>query len=118
MTIPYTSLWGSTVARKEDIKNNWYFECRCERCSAEDDWGSGLDTVRCGAGACGGWLAPDRDNSWACDICQKTLHWENIVTMETHIKGELEVGFSIISQYAIIAVLITSRTLQQLNLTR
>ena len=38
--------------------------------------------------------------------------------METHIKGELEVGFSIISQYAIIAVLITSRTLQQLNLTR
>ena len=93
MTIPYTSLWGSTVARKQDIKNNWYCECRCERCSAEDDWGSHLDTVSCDA--CGGWMAPDRDNSWVCDICQKTLNWENIVTMETHIKEELEVGFQL-----------------------
>ena len=106
MTIPYTSLWGSTVARKQDIKNNWYFECRCERCSAEDDWGSHLDTVSCAA--CGGWVAPDRDNSWVCDICQKTLNWENIVTMETHIKEELEVGFQLYLKYAIQTVLILS----------
>ena len=47
LTLAYTSLWGSEVARRQDLVRNWFFVCRCERCESDDDWGSHLDTVRC-----------------------------------------------------------------------
>ena len=92
LTIPYTSLWGSSVARKEDIVNNWYFQCSCDRCGSEDDWGSHLDTVRCQEQDCQGWMSPNNDNFWKCLECGHCIKREQVLEMEELIKDRVEVA--------------------------
>ena len=91
LTITYTSLWGSSVARKEDISNNWYFRCSCDRCEDRNDFGSNLDTLKCLNNKCEGWLLPTSEKYWRCDTCNTTTDLNDVMEIERPIRKELEV---------------------------
>ena len=56
ITITYTNLLGSSVARRKDIQENWFFDCRCQRCLSQDDFGSNTHSWKCDVSSCKGWI--------------------------------------------------------------
>ena len=65
-----------TVLRRTKIKNNWKFDCVCDRCSDKTEFGTNLNTVKCQLcvkqGSCGYILPLDPleyDGEWECQKC-------------------------------------------------
>ena len=94
LTITYCSLLGSSVARREDITNNWYFTCQCDRCS-DQDRGANLDTWWCHQPDCGGLISPENTArpSFVCGACSHRVEHENILEKEKIIRHSLDVSF-------------------------
>ena len=72
ITITYTDLLGSSVARKKDIQENWFFQCQCQRCLSPDDFGSNTDSWKCDVSSCGGWITSSANQSLCCDCGAET----------------------------------------------
>ncbi|XP_075213241.1 SET domain-containing protein SmydA-8-like [Lycorma delicatula] len=83
-------LWG-TQDRREHLKQNKYFDCKCERCSDPTELGSYISALKCHGllqdNTCSGWqlpIAPLEDSEWKCDKCPVTLKSDeakNLVSM-------------------------------------
>ena len=94
LTITYSNLLGSSVSRREDITNNWYFSCTCSRCSSQD-FGSELDSWRCGQPGCDGLLRPESLShrpDYVCRDCHHRLESSVILQREATIQHRLEVS--------------------------
>ena len=68
ITITYTNLLGSSVARRSDIQKNWFFDCQCARCLSPDDFGANTDSWKCDDSSCEGWVRPEEER-WRCCDC-------------------------------------------------
>ena len=69
ITITYCNLLGSSIARKRDIQENWFFDCQCQRCLSPDDFGSNTDSWKCDVGSCGGWVKTSAAEQRLCGDC-------------------------------------------------
>ncbi len=75
ITIQYISFMYGQLRRRSDIRDCWFFQCACARCTDPTEMGSNLSAHRCGAKeGCGGSVLPregsrDLDADWACTQC-------------------------------------------------
>ena len=72
ITITYTSLLGSSEARRRDIQTNWFFDCHCQRCLSQDDFGSNTDSWKCDVNSCDGWIKPAANERICCNCKAET----------------------------------------------
>ena len=72
ITITYTNLLGSSEARRRDIQTNWFFDCQCQRCLSQDDFGSNTDSWKCDVKSCEGWIKPAANERICCDCGAET----------------------------------------------
>ena len=72
ITITYTNLLGSSEARRRDIQKNWFFDCQCQRCLSQDDFGSNTDSWKCDVKSCEGWIKPAANERICCDCGAET----------------------------------------------
>ncbi|XP_037973251.2 SET domain-containing protein SmydA-8 [Plutella xylostella] len=70
------ALWG-TQARRQHLKDNKYFACKCPRCSDPTELGTYLSAMKClgdGNNACNGIHLPedplDEETDWVCCECR------------------------------------------------
>ena len=95
LTITYSGLLGSSVARREDINNNWFFTCICDRCSSQD-FGSHLDSWRCRQPHCHGLLQPETVQhrpDYVCRECGQRKEFSHILEREKTIQQRLAVSY-------------------------
>ena len=48
LTITYTNLLMPTFMRRQKLKENWYFDCACQRCGDRSEFGTCVSAIRCG----------------------------------------------------------------------
>jgi len=73
VTTNYVHLHMGTYLRRERLKENWYFDCVCERCADPSELGTFLDAVKCRECNMGHLLPVNPLNvrsEWACDKCK------------------------------------------------
>lgn len=93
LTVQYLSaLWG-TFKRRKKIKEEWYFDCTCRRCSDPTECGtysSGVQCFDCNTGI----LLPedplDYSSPWACNRCSLAISSSRIQTLVEDIESEVD----------------------------
>lgn len=74
ITTSYVHLHMSNSFRRQKLKDNWYFECKCQRCLDPTEMGTFMDGVKCDSSDCneGFLLMKDPENldsEWMCNGC-------------------------------------------------
>ena len=124
-TINYTHLTDPTSKRNKSLKQNWYFECSCSRCSDPNDAGSNLESVKCGE--CfndekkeqKGYLnrrngKKDQTWEWECSSCGKIKEDEVVETLVKQLLEEKE-GIELMNIPALIEFIRKSETILHTN---
>ncbi len=95
MTIQYISFMYGHLRRRKDIRDCWFFDCRCHRCRDPEELGSRMSAHRCeDAPGCDGDVlpAPEREEGsgdggevvdpleadWRCTGCGKARSAESL----------------------------------------
>ncbi len=76
LSITYVPLHICSLLRRPQLKDNWYFDCRCRRCVDPTELGTFLDAIRCRK-CPSGHLLP-RELTWVCDRCPSTRSKESV----------------------------------------
>ncbi|KAF4128902.1 SET domain-containing protein [Phytophthora infestans] len=88
LTISYVEVLQSTKKRQKILKDSYFFECQCSRCTTEttDDWY--LDGLQCGNKGCPtGVVVLDGDrNNAVCKICGTIRNKEEINRYEQELQ--------------------------------
>lgn len=88
----YYHLFG-TINRREHIRNNWKFDCKCSRCEDPTEYGTFVSGVNCPLCKTGVMLPKEPLNynsKWQCSSCQATELSENIKAIVGSIETEME----------------------------
>lgn len=82
ITNQYMAADKPTFIRRAYLRENWFFDCQCARCSDPTECGSHLSTILCSGAKCGGAVVPanplDQQTSWVCMECETTLCRERV----------------------------------------
>jgi len=82
------ALWG-TFQRREHLKNNKQFWCKCRRCADPTELGTMFSAMRCVSPNCGGYLLPkaplNSTAEWACSNCVGLLSTTQIAELTGHL---------------------------------
>ncbi|XP_311564.5 SET domain-containing protein SmydA-8 [Anopheles gambiae] len=97
ITTTYThSLWG-TQLRREHLKTNKYFACKCSRCSDPTEFGTFLSALRCMGienEPCGGFQLPinplAEDSDWKCNRCPVQITHDQVNFLMSKIGEEVD----------------------------
>ena len=69
-----------TRIRKEFLRQNWYFDCNCKRCTDPTECGSNLSSLVCSKPKCRGAVLPleplNGKSEWVCIECHVNLDAE------------------------------------------
>jgi len=94
-TISYISTLQGNIKRKRKLKEKWFFDCACDRCSDPSEMGSNVSTLLCKI-CC----SPDafvvslgaRDpvSPWGCVKCRKETSAEQIEDVENKVASEMQ----------------------------
>ena len=72
LTVQYLSaLWGN-LKRRRQIKEEWYFDCTCKRCSDRTECGTNISAIKCFECFIGNLLPRDSleySSAWFCSRC-------------------------------------------------
>ena len=84
--------------RRKKIRDEWYFDCECKRCSDPTECGSNISAIMCHE-CFDGIMLPvnslDYESIWRCKTCGFTLDPEAVESMVDAIEQELdEIGNS------------------------
>ena len=80
ITFQYTSPSYGHLKRKSTLKQNWYFDCTCPRCTDPTELGTEFSSLRC-PDSCTGYLSAVTPTShddelsasmWECNVCKKS----------------------------------------------
>merc|ERR1712223_552366 len=100
ISVQYLSaLYGNSKRRKK-IRDEWYFDCVCRRCSDPTERGSFISAVKCGT-CMDGYLLPrnslDYNSNWTCKLldpikegCGNEMNNDNINQIVDEIEEHLE----------------------------
>lgn len=90
LTINYISPVQSTLRRKSKLRDKWFFECRCQRCSNTID--NHVSSLICQINQCGGVLtaANPQLDYWMCSKCGHSIAKDDILYLENGIAKELQ----------------------------
>jgi hypothetical protein len=73
ITNQYMSTDKPTYIRRPYLREKWFFECMCFRCSDPTECGSHLSSLLCAKTKCGGAVVPsnplDNQSNWFCLSC-------------------------------------------------
>jgi len=58
ITIAYTSVVQGRVKRRKKLREKWFFDCCCPRCSDPTEFGSHVSTLKCDNESCSGLVLP------------------------------------------------------------
>ena len=91
LTVQYLSaLWG-TLKRRKKIKEEWYFDCTCKRCSDPTECGTYISAVKC-FDCDNGVLLPEDplnyDSPWLCNKCSLQIVSSRVETLVEDIEAE------------------------------
>lgn len=93
LTINYISPMQGSLKRRMKLRDKWFFECSCARCSSPTDLDSHTSSLLCTAG-CGGVVvstAPlDPSAAWACDKCKLQISPAEVLDVENKIAMKLQ----------------------------
>ncbi|KFB47849.1 hypothetical protein ZHAS_00015897 [Anopheles sinensis] len=97
LSTTYThSLWG-TQLRREHLKTNKYFSCKCERCSDPTELGTFLSALRCmglEGEPCGGFQLPidplSDVSDWKCNNCPVQITYDQVNFLMSKIGEEVD----------------------------
>uniref|UniRef100_A0A182PVE0 MYND-type domain-containing protein n=1 Tax=Anopheles epiroticus TaxID=199890 RepID=A0A182PVE0_9DIPT len=97
LTTTYThSLWG-TQLRREHLKTNKYFTCRCTRCADPTELGTFLSALRCMGmenEPCGGFQLPidplSETSDWKCNRCPVQITHDQVNFLVSKIGEEVD----------------------------
>uniref|UniRef100_A0A182XA70 MYND-type domain-containing protein n=1 Tax=Anopheles quadriannulatus TaxID=34691 RepID=A0A182XA70_ANOQN len=97
ITTTYThSLWG-TQLRREHLKTNKYFACKCSRCSDPTEFGTFFSALRCMGienEPCGGFQLPinplAEDSDWKCNRCPVQITHDQVNFLMSKIGEEVD----------------------------
>uniref|UniRef100_A0A182W8A1 MYND-type domain-containing protein n=1 Tax=Anopheles minimus TaxID=112268 RepID=A0A182W8A1_9DIPT len=97
LTTTYThSLWG-TQLRREHLKTNKYFVCKCERCTDPTELGTFLSSLRCmgvESEPCGGFQLPinplSDTSDWKCNQCPVQVTHDQVNFIMSKIGEEVD----------------------------
>ena len=67
LTMRYADFLDSKYTIQEKLQKEWLFQCRCQRCLDESEFGSNFSSFKC---CCGGFFR-QRANQWKCSECCK-----------------------------------------------
>ncbi|RZF49064.1 hypothetical protein LSTR_LSTR008350 [Laodelphax striatellus] len=91
-------LWG-TDNRREHLKENKYFSCKCTRCKDRTELGTYISALKCHglpgqSEFCGGWQLPEdplhEKSNWTCDKCSATLSYDEAKNLVNMLAMEVE----------------------------
>lgn len=93
LTINYISPMQGSLKRRMKLRDKWFFECSCARCSSPTDLDSHTSSLLCTAG-CGGVVvstAPqDPSAAWACDKCKLQISPAEVLEIENKIAQKMQ----------------------------
>uniref|UniRef100_A0A182JPK7 MYND-type domain-containing protein n=1 Tax=Anopheles christyi TaxID=43041 RepID=A0A182JPK7_9DIPT len=97
LSTTYThSLWG-TQLRREHLKTNKYFTCKCNRCSDPTEFGTFLSALRCMGvenEPCGGFQLPidplSETSDWKCNQCPVQITHDQVNFLVSKIGEEVD----------------------------
>jgi hypothetical protein len=82
-----------SLRRRDKIRNNWKFDCTCERCSDRTEFGSFVNAAKCQK-CTKGFLLPDQaldyDSLWSCDKCPEKVNSCTMMAIVKVLEGEAE----------------------------
>merc|ERR1719464_1973491 len=102
ISVQYLSALYGNFKRRKKIKDEWYFDCVCRRCSDPTERGSFISAVRCTNSNCvDGYLLPqnslDSNSTWTCQYleplkqgCGIEMSSEDISKLVEEIEEHLE----------------------------
>lgn len=99
VTIQYISPSMGNIRRRQQIRENWFFDCTCIRCQDSTELGTFLSAVlcqQCASDAFSGFLLPkdalDYSSSWVCsrEECGAEESGTNITSMVNNMEAEVE----------------------------
>jgi len=92
LTVQYLSALNGNHRRRQKIREEWYFDCSCRRCSDPTECGSFISAVRCFKD-CKGYLLPeeslDYQSLWQCSRCKNEVLQEQVANMVESLEQEL-----------------------------
>eukprot|EP00096_Caligus_rogercresseyi_P012657 TRINITY_DN5373_c0_g1_i1.p1 TRINITY_DN5373_c0_g1~~TRINITY_DN5373_c0_g1_i1.p1 ORF type:complete len:578 (-),score=111.95 TRINITY_DN5373_c0_g1_i1:77-1810(-) len=82
ITKQYVSPLETTNQRRSRISNNWFFDCKCDRCRDPTENGSYVSATRCLKCTGDGTVLPrnplDPKSEWTCDQCSFITNGESV----------------------------------------
>ncbi len=90
LTIRYVDWLECKICLRRDLKEKWFFDCKCERCCSQTDLGTYISSPRC-ATCNDGLYVPvqplDHDSQWQCEACGAKVDKLHITKLETQAKA-------------------------------
>lgn len=92
ITIQYVPPCYGVPKRKLEIESEWFFKCRCARCSDVTEFGTYASALKCYSCREGLVLPeePQEDSLWRCRFCSNPFEAEFIRELVCNIEDELE----------------------------
>ena len=85
ITNQYLNAEKPTYIRRSYLKENWFFDCTCDRCSDPTEYGSHFSSLICSAAKCGGAVVPsnplDNHSNWVCLECGSAMCLNRVQTI-------------------------------------
>ena len=85
ITNQYMKADKPTIIRRPLLRQKWFFDCMCARCSDPTERGSHLSSLLCFASKCGGAVVPsnslDNQSNWFCMECGAVICLEGVQTV-------------------------------------
>ena len=93
LTVQYLSaLWGN-LKRRRKIKEEWYFDCTCKRCTDRTECGTNISAVKCFECGIGNMLPKkslDYHSDWICPKCGTLVSSVKIEALIQDIEHEFD----------------------------
>ena len=93
LTTAYVHLHLCTSLRRARLRDDWFFECTCERCRDPTELGTFLDGVRClrcGEGVLLARAPLEFESDWICDKCEAVCPREKVKNVVKKLLREKE----------------------------
>jgi len=84
--------WIDCRERRRTLRENWYFDCFCKRCSDPTEFESYLSAMKCQS--CSSNVLPinplDQESDWKCKDCQTTVNPSQVLEIVATLLQEKE----------------------------
>ena len=92
LTVQYLSALNGTHRRRAKIREEWYFDCSCKRCSDPTECGSYISALKCMSCYVGSLLPSnplDYTSTWTCVKCGSEVEHDKVDCIVDYIENEL-----------------------------